>query len=126
VVQDQRVADVDTPVELAYQALVRIPFGTAVMEEFAFRGVLVGLPAGMGPMKTAVAVSSCTRPTTALRSSPPTSCYTAHEAPPAGGRSSRPERSRMAWGDHHGPQRRRCSPRPARARFDLDQIMTII
>jgi CAAX protease family protein len=44
--EDQRVAEVDTPVELAYQALVRIPFGSAVLEEFAFRGVLVGLPPG--------------------------------------------------------------------------------
>ena len=56
--EDQRLADVDTAVELAYQALVRIPLGTAVLEEFAFRGVLLGLLARMGPMKTAVAVSS--------------------------------------------------------------------
>jgi membrane protease YdiL (CAAX protease family) len=55
--EDQRMADVDTAVELAYQALVRIPLGT-VLEEFAFRGVLLGLLARMGPMKTAVAVSS--------------------------------------------------------------------
>jgi membrane protease YdiL (CAAX protease family) len=56
--EDQRIADVDTTAELAYQALVRIPLGTAVVEEFAFRGVLLGLLARMGPMKTAVAVSS--------------------------------------------------------------------
>jgi membrane protease YdiL (CAAX protease family) len=56
--EDQRMADVDTAVELAYQTLVRIPLGTAVLEEFAFRGVLLGLLARMGPMKTAVAVSS--------------------------------------------------------------------
>jgi membrane protease YdiL (CAAX protease family) len=56
--QDQRMADVDTAVELAYEALVRIPLGTAFLEEFAFRGVLLGLLARMGPMKTAVAVSS--------------------------------------------------------------------
>jgi membrane protease YdiL (CAAX protease family) len=56
--EDQRMADVDTAVELAYQALVRIPLGTVVLEEFAFRGVLLGLLARMGPMKTAVAVSS--------------------------------------------------------------------
>ena len=36
----------------------RIPLGTVVLEEFAFRGVLLGLLARMGPMKTAVAVSS--------------------------------------------------------------------
>jgi uncharacterized protein len=56
--EDQRVADVDTAVELAYQALVRIPLGTVFLEEFAFRGVLLALLARMGPMKTAVAVSS--------------------------------------------------------------------
>jgi uncharacterized protein len=56
--EDQRIADVDTAVELSYQALVRIPLGTAVLEEFAFRGVLLALLARMVPMKTAVAVSS--------------------------------------------------------------------
>jgi uncharacterized protein len=56
--EDQRIADVDTAGELAYQALVRIPLGTAVLEEFAFRGVLLGLLARMGSMKTAVVVSS--------------------------------------------------------------------
>jgi uncharacterized protein len=56
--EDQRMADVDTAVELGYQALVRIPLGTALLEEFAFRGVLLGLLARMGSMKTAVAVSS--------------------------------------------------------------------
>ncbi len=56
--EDQRIADVDTAAELAYQALVRIPLGTVVLEEFAFRGVLLGLLARMGPMRTAVAVSS--------------------------------------------------------------------
>jgi uncharacterized protein len=56
--EDQRVADVDTAVELAYQTLVRIPLGTVFLEEFAFRGVLLALLARMGPMKTAVAVSS--------------------------------------------------------------------
>jgi uncharacterized protein len=56
--EDQPMANVDTVVELAYQALVRIPLGTAFLEEFAFRGVLLGLLARMGPMKTAVAVSS--------------------------------------------------------------------
>jgi uncharacterized protein len=56
--EDQELADVDTGGELAYQALVRIPFGTAVLEEFAFRGVLLGLLARMAPTGTAVAVSS--------------------------------------------------------------------
>jgi membrane protease YdiL (CAAX protease family) len=56
--EDQRMANVDTAAELAYQALVRIPLGTAFLEEFAFRGVLLGLLARLGPMKTAVAVSS--------------------------------------------------------------------
>jgi uncharacterized protein len=56
--EDQRMAEVDTAVELAYQALVRIPLGTVVLEEFAFRGVLLGLLARMGSKKTAVAVSS--------------------------------------------------------------------
>ncbi|HET6834953.1 MAG TPA: CPBP family glutamic-type intramembrane protease [Acidimicrobiales bacterium] len=56
--EDQRIADVDTAVELAYQALIRIPLGTAVLEEFAFRGVLLGLLARTGPTKTAVGVSS--------------------------------------------------------------------
>jgi membrane protease YdiL (CAAX protease family) len=46
-----------TAVELAYQALVRIPLGAAVLEEFAFRGVLLGLFVRTGPTKTAVAVS---------------------------------------------------------------------
>jgi uncharacterized protein len=56
--EDERVADVDTPGELAYQALVRIPLGTALLEELAFRGVLLALLARIRPVATAVAVSS--------------------------------------------------------------------
>jgi membrane protease YdiL (CAAX protease family) len=39
--EDERVADIGY-VLLAYRALLRIPFGTALLEEFAFRGVLLG------------------------------------------------------------------------------------
>jgi membrane protease YdiL (CAAX protease family) len=38
---DARVADIG-PGLLAYRALIRIPLGTALFEEFAFRGVLFG------------------------------------------------------------------------------------
>ena len=38
---DARVQDMSFGL-LAYRALVRIPFGTALLEEFAFRGVLFG------------------------------------------------------------------------------------
>jgi uncharacterized protein len=56
--EDERVADVDRLAELAYQALVRIPLGTALLEEFAFRGVLLALFARLGPIGLAVAFSS--------------------------------------------------------------------
>jgi membrane protease YdiL (CAAX protease family) len=56
--EDQRVADIDTASALAYQSLVRIPLGTALLEEFAFRGVLLALLARVRPMGTAVVVSS--------------------------------------------------------------------
>jgi uncharacterized protein len=56
--EDQRIADIDGASELAYQSLVRIPLGTAAFEEFAFRGVLLGLVARVRPMTTAVVVSS--------------------------------------------------------------------
>jgi len=56
--EDERVADVDTLAELAYQALVRIPLGTALLEEIAFRGVLLALVARLCPLGVAVAVSS--------------------------------------------------------------------
>lgn len=39
--EDARIADI-TPALLAYRALIRIPLGTALFEEFAFRGVLFG------------------------------------------------------------------------------------
>src|SRR5919199_2406058 len=39
---DRRVAD-DGPGAVAYQVLLRIPLGTVLLEEVAFRGVLYGL-----------------------------------------------------------------------------------
>ncbi|HZA79427.1 MAG TPA: CPBP family intramembrane glutamic endopeptidase [Acidimicrobiales bacterium] len=56
--EDERVADVDSLADLAYQALVRIPLGTALLEELAFRGVLLALLARVRPIGTAVTVSS--------------------------------------------------------------------
>ena len=44
--------------QLAHRVLVRIPFGTVVGEEVAFRGVLLGLLLRLAPVPTAVAVSS--------------------------------------------------------------------
>lgn len=57
---DQRVADVTSggPPALAYQALVRIPLGTALFEEVAFRGVLLALVARHWSTGVAVAASS--------------------------------------------------------------------
>ena len=55
--EDQRVAGVDG-VELAYQALVRIPLGTVVLEEFAFRGALLAVLARHCSTAVSVAVSS--------------------------------------------------------------------
>ena len=46
------------PAELAYHVLVRIPFGTVVLEELAFRGVLLGAADRAGPTPAAVMVSS--------------------------------------------------------------------
>ncbi len=40
--EDQRAADMSLGI-LAYHALIRIPLGTAVFEELAFRGILYGL-----------------------------------------------------------------------------------
>lgn len=54
---DQRVAGIEGA-ELWYQALVRIPIGTAAFEELAFRGVLLGLLLRMTSTITAVATSS--------------------------------------------------------------------
>jgi membrane protease YdiL (CAAX protease family) len=42
---------------LVYQALVRVPLGTAVLEELAFRGVLLALWADMGDVHAVVASS---------------------------------------------------------------------
>jgi membrane protease YdiL (CAAX protease family) len=56
--EDQRVADVAGGGELAYLALVRIPLGTALFEELAFRGVLLALLARYRSTAAAVAGSS--------------------------------------------------------------------
>jgi uncharacterized protein len=56
--EDQRVADVTNGGQLAYQALVRIPLGTALFEEVAFRGVLLALVARHWSLGVAVAASS--------------------------------------------------------------------
>jgi membrane protease YdiL (CAAX protease family) len=54
---DARVAALG-PAELAYRALVRIPLGTVVWEEVAFRGVLLASLARVLPPARAVAVSA--------------------------------------------------------------------
>jgi membrane protease YdiL (CAAX protease family) len=54
---DQRYAGTGTG-ELAYHALVRIPLGTVVFEEVAFRGVLLAALARARSVPVAVAVSS--------------------------------------------------------------------
>jgi membrane protease YdiL (CAAX protease family) len=51
---DERLAGVSAA-GLAYQAVVRIPLGTVVLEEVAFRGVLLGL---FGPGRAGVVISS--------------------------------------------------------------------
>jgi membrane protease YdiL (CAAX protease family) len=56
--EDERIAAVDGGGELAYQALVRIPLGTALLEELAFRGVLLAFVARLRPVAAAVIVSS--------------------------------------------------------------------
>jgi membrane protease YdiL (CAAX protease family) len=56
--EDQRLAAVDGLGELAYQALVRVPLGTVVLEEVAFRGVLLALVAKRWSTGVAVVVSS--------------------------------------------------------------------
>jgi membrane protease YdiL (CAAX protease family) len=43
----------------AYRAAVRIPLGTVLMEEVAFRGVLLVLVGGLAGTRGAVVVSSC-------------------------------------------------------------------
>jgi len=44
---------------VAYQALIRIPVGTALWEEVAFRGVLQAALRRVMPKPTAIAVTSC-------------------------------------------------------------------
>jgi len=56
--EDQRVADVAGRGELAYVTLVRIPLGTALFEEFAFRGVLLAIFARCWSTGAAVAASA--------------------------------------------------------------------
>lgn len=55
--EDQRAANV-TGAAVAYQALIRIPLGTVVLEEVAFRGVLLALFAKVTSTGAAVAWSS--------------------------------------------------------------------
>ncbi len=54
---DQRVTDLAAPA-VAYQALVRIPLGTVVLEEVAFRGVLLAALTRATSTSAAVAWSS--------------------------------------------------------------------
>ncbi|MDQ3611952.1 MAG: CPBP family intramembrane metalloprotease [Actinomycetota bacterium] len=54
---DERVAGLDGA-ELAYDVLVRIPLGTVLWEELAFRGVLLAVLARLLPRRTAVAVGA--------------------------------------------------------------------
>jgi membrane protease YdiL (CAAX protease family) len=55
-VADDRVADLSA-LQVAFQALIRIPFGTALFEEFAFRGVLFGILSRRGVLFGAAASS---------------------------------------------------------------------
>ena len=55
--QDERVAGLSAA-ELAYQTLVRIPFGTVVLEEVAFRAVLLAAWGRVHSVRAAVMVSS--------------------------------------------------------------------
>lgn len=54
---DARIARLDR-VEIAYHALVRIPLGTVLWEEVAFRGVLLAALARVLPLRSAVGVSA--------------------------------------------------------------------
>ncbi len=56
--EDERYARLDAS-GLLYATLVRIPFGTVVLEEVAFRGVLLAAAARAWSLKVAVVVSSC-------------------------------------------------------------------
>jgi uncharacterized protein len=55
-IADERVAELSAS-QIAFQALVRIPLGTALFEEFAFRGVLYGVFSRRGFLFGAVASS---------------------------------------------------------------------
>src|SRR5215471_4735502 len=55
---DKRIAALDGRAA-AYQALIRIPVGTALWEEIAFRGVLQAALCRVMPKTTAIAVTSC-------------------------------------------------------------------
>jgi membrane protease YdiL (CAAX protease family) len=55
-IADERVAELSAW-HVAFQALVRIPLGTALFEEFAFRGVLYGVFSRRGFLFAAVASS---------------------------------------------------------------------
>lgn len=44
--------------EVAFRALIRIPFGTVLWEEVAFRGVLLGVLARLFPVRVAAALSA--------------------------------------------------------------------
>ena len=55
---DKRIASLDGRAA-AYQALIRIPVGTALWEEIAFRGVLQAALRRVMPKATAIAVTSC-------------------------------------------------------------------
>jgi membrane protease YdiL (CAAX protease family) len=55
--RDARIAAMDGA-QLAHQALVRVPFGTVLWEEVAFRGVLLAAGARVLSLPAATAVSS--------------------------------------------------------------------
>jgi membrane protease YdiL (CAAX protease family) len=52
VIADRRVERLDARA-LAFQLLIRIPFGTVLLEEVAFRGVLLGALRGLGDLHAA-------------------------------------------------------------------------
>ncbi|MDJ0925943.1 MAG: CPBP family intramembrane metalloprotease, partial [Acidimicrobiia bacterium] len=54
---DARIADIG-PGLVAYRALIRIPLGTALFEEFAFRGVLFGAGLKIWTLQRAAVLSS--------------------------------------------------------------------
>src|SRR5215831_7629161 len=55
---DKRIKSLDAR-DVAYQALVRIPVGTALWEEIAFRGLLQAALRRVMPRTAAIAVTSC-------------------------------------------------------------------